>query len=119
MSAFSRLLFQSFPEGKPSGLWSHCAEIRAFTVSVGQQQHQAVQTRVRHLGNVGGTAANGLNSGGCKRLVLALHVGLQGRVGGGVCGVGRGWRGGGGENQKERREKQNIQSLKQEAQRRR
>lgn len=50
---------------------------RVFTVSVGQQQHQAAQTRVRHLGDVGGAAADGLDGGGRKRLVLALHVGLQ------------------------------------------
>ncbi|TNN56967.1 hypothetical protein EYF80_032777 [Liparis tanakae] len=44
-----------------------------------QQQHQAAETRVRHLGDVGGAAADGLNGGCCELLVLALHVGLEGK----------------------------------------
>lgn len=51
--------------------------VKAFTVSVGEQQHQTVQTRVRHLRDVGGTPADGLNGGGRKRLVLTLHIRLN------------------------------------------
>lgn len=51
--------------------------VKAFTVSVGEQQHQTVQTRVRHLRDVGGTPADGLNGGRRKRLVLTLHIRLN------------------------------------------
>ena len=48
------------------------------TVSVGEQQHQAIETGVCDLRDVGGTPADGLNGGGSKRFVLALHIGLEG-----------------------------------------
>lgn len=51
--------------------WKH------FTVSVRKQQHQTVETSVRHLGDVGGAPADGLNGSCCKRLVLTLHIGLK------------------------------------------
>lgn len=51
--------------------------MKVFTVSVGEQQHQTVQTRVRHLRDVGGTPADGLNGGRRKRLVLTLHIRLN------------------------------------------
>lgn len=54
-----------------------CSEWRHFTVSVGKQEHQTVETSVRHLGDVGGAPADGLNGGRRKRLVLTLHVGLK------------------------------------------
>lgn len=49
-----------------------------LTVPVGQQLHQAVQTRVPHLADVGGAAADGLDGGGDKVFVHAFDVGLQG-----------------------------------------
>lgn len=51
--------------------------MQAVTVSVREQQHQAVEASVRHLRDVGGTPADGLNGGCRKRFVLALHVGLK------------------------------------------
>lgn len=49
-----------------------------LTVTVGQQLHQAVQTRVPHLPDVGGTAADGLDCGGDKVFVHTFNVGLPG-----------------------------------------
>lgn len=50
-----------------------------LTVTVGQQLHKAVQARVPHLPDVGGTAADGLDCGGDKVFVHALNVGLPGK----------------------------------------
>lgn len=47
-----------------------------FTVSIRKQQHQTVKTCVRHLRDVGGAPADGLDGSCCERLVLTLHVGL-------------------------------------------
>lgn len=47
------------------------------TVSVRKQQHQAAEASVRHLRDVGGTPADGLNGGCRKRFVLTLHIGLK------------------------------------------
>lgn len=49
-----------------------------LTVPVGQQLHQAVQARVPHLTDVGGTATDGLNGGGHKVFVHTFDVGLRG-----------------------------------------
>lgn len=54
-----------------------CTQRRHFTVSIGKEQHQTVETGVCHLRDVGGTPANGLNRGRRKRLVLTLHIGLK------------------------------------------
>lgn len=50
-----------------------------LTVTVGQQLHQAVQARIPHLPDVGGTAADGLDCGGHKVFVHAFNVGLPGK----------------------------------------
>lgn len=51
-----------------------------LTVPVGQQLHQAIQTRVPHLPDVGGAAADGLDGGGDKVFVHAFDVGLRGET---------------------------------------
>lgn len=50
--------------------------IHGLTVSVGQQLHQAVQTRVSHLPDVGGAAADGLDGCRHKVFVHAFNVSL-------------------------------------------
>lgn len=50
------------------------------TVSVGQEQHQPVETGVRHLRDVCGAPADGLNRGCSERLVLTLDVRLKQRT---------------------------------------
>lgn len=45
-----------------------------LTVSVGQQLHQAVKTRVSHLTDVGGTAADGLDSSSHKVFIHAFNI---------------------------------------------
>lgn len=50
--------------------------IHRLTVSVGQQLHQAVQTRVSHLPDVGGAAADGLDGCSHKVFVHAFNVSL-------------------------------------------
>lgn len=57
------------------------ADTERLTVPVGQQLHQAVQTRVPHLPDVGGAAADGLDGGGDKVFVHAFDVGLRGERG--------------------------------------
>lgn len=47
-----------------------------FTVSIRKQQHQTVEACVRHLRDVGGAPADGLDGSCCERLILTLHVGL-------------------------------------------
>lgn len=48
-----------------------------ITVSVGQQQDQAVEAGVGHFSDVSGTTADGLDGGRRKRLILTLHVRLE------------------------------------------
>lgn len=48
-----------------------------ITVSVGQQQDQAVEAGVGHLRDVSGTPADGLDGGRRKRLILTLHIRLE------------------------------------------
>ena len=48
--------------------------IERLTVSVGQQLHKAIQARVPHLSNVGGTTANGLDCGSHKVFIHAFNV---------------------------------------------
>lgn len=54
--------------------------LERLTISVGQQLYQAVQTRVPHLSDVGGTAANGLDCGSNKVFIHAFNVGLPGVI---------------------------------------
>lgn len=51
--------------------------IERLTVSVGQQLHQAVQTRVPHLADVGSAAADGLDCGSHKVFIHAFNVRLK------------------------------------------
>lgn len=53
--------------------------IERLTVSVGQQLHQAVQTRVPHLADVGSTAADGLDCGRHEVFIHAFNVRLPGK----------------------------------------
>lgn len=50
-----------------------------LTIAVGEQLHQAVETGVPHLPNVGGTAADGLDGGCHKVLIIAFNVRLPER----------------------------------------
>lgn len=50
--------------------------IDRLTVSVGEQLHQAIQTRVPHLANVGSAAADGLDRGSHKVFIHAFNVRL-------------------------------------------
>lgn len=52
-----------------------------LTVSVGEQLHQAVQTRVANFSDVGGAAADGLDGGGHKVFIHAFDVCLPGAEG--------------------------------------
>lgn len=54
---------------------SNCRN-KPFTISIGEQQHQAVEAGVRHLGDVGGAPPYSLNCGCSKRLILTLHIRL-------------------------------------------
>lgn len=54
--------------------------LERLTISVGQQLYQAVQTRVPHLSDVGGTAANGLDCGSNKVFIHAFNVCLPGVI---------------------------------------
>lgn len=57
---------------KCSKTGSHYKE--RLTISVGQQLHEAIQTRIPDLANVGSTAANGLDCGSHKVFVHAFNV---------------------------------------------
>lgn len=48
-----------------------------LTISVGQQLHQPIKTRVPHLADVGGTAADGLDRGSHKVFIHAFNICLQ------------------------------------------
>lgn len=52
---------------------------RLLTIAVGEQLHQAVETCVPHLPNVGGTAADGLDGCCHKVLIIAFNVRLPER----------------------------------------
>lgn len=75
----------------PSGNEKHCCLLSnnnfkskrlqrgqcTITVSVGQQEDQAVEAGVGHLRDVSGAPADGLDGGRRKRLILTLHIRLE------------------------------------------